>query len=288
MKTLLITGAEGQLGQCFRHVLKGNTKFKAHFSNKSECDITQLEATINHIKVLKPDMVINCAAYTQVDAAEEYSQQAENINVLGVENLVLIAEILGFSIVHFSTDYVFDGKQTTPYTETSPTQPLSVYGQTKLNGETALFKATTPHCCIRSSWIFSPFGKNFVKSIRQKLSEEKVLKVVNDQYARPTYGIDLAKTVVLLLEKKILMTHPLYHFANSGVTSWFDFAQCIAKKIGSNTPITAISTKGIKHTAPRPKYSVLATELIEKISNLSPQIWEEALEECINILDEIH
>ena len=288
MKTLVITGAQGQLGQCFRHVLAGNTKFKVHYSTKLDCDLSQLEATTKHLQAHQPDIVINCAAYTQVDTAEANPQQVTDVNVLGVENLVLVAKKLGFSIVHFSTDYVFDGKQTTPYAETAPTRALSVYGQTKLKGEKALFKATTPHCCIRSSWLFSPFGKNFVKTIRQKLLQQEALQVVNDQYARPTYGIDHAQTVVQLFQNKSLMTHPLYHVANSGETSWSGFAQHIATKLNNQTPITAISTTSQKNAAPRPKYSVLATERIEKIGNFSPRVWKAALDDCLKLLDETH
>ena len=285
---LLVTGAEGQLGQCFRYVLAGNTQFKVHYSNKSDCDLTRLESTTRYLKVLKPDVVINCAAYTWVDGAESNPHLATNVNVKGVENLVLAAEKLDFSIVHFSTDYVFDGKQTTPYDETSPPLALSVYGQTKLNGETALFKASTPHCCIRCSWLFSPFGKNFVKTIRQKILYQEALHVVNDQYARPTYGIDLAKIVVQLLQNNSLMTHPLYHFANSGETTWFGLAKRIATKLKSKVPVIAIPTASLKKTAPRPKYSVLATERLENIANFYPRAWEAALDDCLKLLNEVH
>ena len=288
MKMLLVTGAEGQLGQCFRYVLAGNTQFKVHYSTKSDCDLTQLESTSRHLRILKPDVVINCAAYTQVDAAEANPQQAANVNVKGVENLVLAAEKLNFSVVHFSTDYVFDGKQMTPYAETAPPLALSVYGQTKLNGEIALFKAKTPHCCIRCSWLFSPFGKNFVKTIRHKLMHQEALQVVNDQYARPTYGIDLAQTVVQLLQNNSLMTHPLYHFANSGETTWFGLAQRIATKLNSKVPVIAIPTASLKNIAPRPKYSVLATERLEKIANFYPRAWEAALDDCLKLLNEVH
>jgi dTDP-4-dehydrorhamnose reductase len=288
MITLVITGAEGQLGQCFKYVLEENSKFRTHFSTKSECDLTEFESLSQNLQTLQPDVVINCAAFTQVDAAEHYPEQAAAVNTQGVENLVKVAHELGFSIVHFSTDYVFNGKQTTPYTETDPTNALSVYGQTKLDGEKALFKATTPHCCIRTSWLFSPFGKNFVKTIHQKLMHRKALQVVNDQYARPTSGIDLARIVVELLQNNILMTHSLYHFTNSGVASWFGLARYIAKKLDSSTPITAIPTSSLQNIAPRPKYSVLANERIEKLGNFSSQSWEEALEECFKILEEIH
>jgi dTDP-4-dehydrorhamnose reductase len=288
MKTLVIIGSEGQLGQCFRHVLADSKQFKLHYSTKLDCDINKLESTTKHLQALQPDVVINCAAYTQVDTAEVNQQQAVNVNILGVENLVMIAKKLGFSIVHFSTDYVFDGKQTTPYVETAPTNALSVYGQTKLRGETALFKATTPHCCIRSSWLYSPFGNNFVKTIREKLLQQEALQVVNDQYARPTYGIDLAKTVVQMLQNNTLMHYPLYHFANKGETSWFGIAQHIATKLPSNTRITAISTTSLKNTAPRPKYSVLATERIEKIGNFSPRGWEATIDDCLKLINEIH
>ena len=287
MKTLVITGAEGQLGQCFQYILAKNFQFKTHFISKSECDITQFGELKKCLNRLKPDIVINCAAYTKVDKAEDFPQDALEVNMYGVKNLVETAKNLNFWIVHFSTDYVFDGNQKTAYQENDQTNPLNIYAQTKLKGEKELFRASSPHCCIRSSWLFSPFGENFVKTIREKILNNETLRVVEDQWSRPTYGIDLAKVVVDLIQTNSLMRSSLYHFANKGVTSWLFFAQRIAAEMGIDSTIQPIASANLSNKAARPKYSELATERIEKIANFQSQSWEKALKECLILFDEI-
>ena len=285
-KTLLITGAEGQLGQCFQYILKANTTYQVHFVSKAQCDLTDAVKTQHVITTVQPDVVINCAGYTHVDAAEQHTEQATAVNVTAIKNLMLAAEVTPFLLFHFSTDYVFEGTQTTPYSETDQTNPLSVYGKTKRRGEELLFKAATPHCCIRTSWVFSPFGKNFLNTIIQKLEAQNPLSVVEDQFARPTSGLDLARAVIQLLEIPHAPQHTLYHFANTRSTSWYGFAKEIAVQIGSNTPIHPIATTEIRQAAPRPKYSVLATDRMEKLGNFLLRPWQEALKECITIANE--
>ena len=285
-KTLLITGAEGQLGQCFQYILKKDTTYQVHFVSKAQCDLTDAVKTQRVITAVQPDIVINCAGYTQVDAAEQHPEQAAAVNVTALKNLVLAAQATPFFLLHFSTDYVFEGTQKTPYSETDQTNPLNVYGKTKRRGEELLFKAATPHCCIRTSWVFSPFGKNFLNTIIQKLEAQSPLRVVEDQFARPTSGLDLARTVIQLLETLHASQHTLYHFANTGSTSWYGFTKEIAVQIGSNTPIHPIATTQIQQAAPRPKYSVLSTDRMQKLGNFPLRSWQDALKECITIANE--
>ena len=285
-KTLLITGAEGQLGQCFQYILKKDTTYQVHFVSKAQWDLTDAVKTQRVITAVQPDIVINCAGYTQVDAAEQHPEQAAAVNVTALKNLMLAAEATPFFLLHFSTDYVFEGTQKTPYSETDQINPLNVYGETKRRGEELLFKAATPHCCIRTSWVFSPFGKNFLNTIIQKLEAQSPLRVVEDQFARPTSGLDLARAVIQLLETPHAFQHRLYHFANTGSTSWYGFAKEIAVQVGSNTPIHPIATTEIQQAAPRPKYSVLSTDRMEKLGNFPLRPWQEALKECITITNE--
>ena len=285
-KTLLITGAEGQLGQCFQHILTANTTYQVHFVSKAQCDLTDAVKIQSVITEVQPDVVINCAGYTQVDAAEKYPEQAAAVNVTAIKNLMLAAEATPFFLLHFSTDYVFEGTQKTPYSENDQTNPLNVYGETKRRGEELLFKAATPHCCIRTSWVFSPFRKNFLNTIIQKLEAQDSLSVVEDQFARPTSGLDLARAVIQLLETPLASQHTLYHFANTGSTSWYGFAKEIAVQIGSNTPIHPIATNEIQQAAPRPKYSVLSTDRMQKLGNFPLRTWQDALKECITIANE--
>ena len=285
-KTLLITGAEGQLGQCFQYILKKDTTYQVHFVSKAQCDLTDAVKTQRVITAVQPDIVINCAGYTQVDAAEQNTEQAAAVNVTALKNLMLAAEATPFFLLHFSTDYVFEGTQKTPYSETDQINPLNVYGETKRRGEELLFKAATPHCCIRTSWVFSPFGKNFLNTIIQKLEAQSPLRVVEDQFARPTSGLDLARAVIQLLETPHASQYRLYHFANTGSTSWYGFAKEIAVQIGSNTPIYPIAANEIQQAAPRPKYSVLSTDRMEKLGNFPLRLWQEALKECITITNE--
>ena len=285
-KTLLITGAEGQLGQCLHHILKANTTYQVHFVSKAQCDLTDAVKTQSVITAVQPDVVINCTGYTLVDAAEQHPKQAAEVNVTAIKNLMLAAEVTPFFLLHFSTDYVFEGTQKTPYSETDQTNPLNVYGETKRRGEELLFKAATPHCCIRTSWVFSPFGKNFLNTIIQKLEAQSPLRVVEDQFARPTSGLDLARAAIQLLETPHESQHTLYHFANTGSTSWYGFAKEIAVQIGSNTPIHPIATNEIQQATPRPKYSVLSTDRMEKLGNFPLRTWQDALKECITIANE--
>ena len=203
MSNFLITGSEGQLGQCFQAVAQEFPEHQLIFAKKDKVDLT-LPSTFEKAYQSKSfDGIINCAAYTHVDQAEEEPILSRLINVEGIKNIVDFAEEKALKVIHFSTDYVFDGSTPKPYKENFPTQPLNAYGDSKFKGEEILKKATCPNIIFRLSWMFSPFGKNFVKTILKLSQTKKYIKVVNDQQGRPTYGIDLARVVLVISPSQI-------------------------------------------------------------------------------------
>ena len=281
MPSFLITGSEGQLGRCFHAVAQEFPEHHLIFTKKKILDLT-LPNTFEKVYQIQPfDGIINCAAYTQVDQAEEESLLAQSINVDGVKNIIDFAEEKDLSVIHFSTDYVFDGKTDTPYKEDFPTQPLNVYGDSKFKGEEILKKATCPHIIFRLSWMFSPFGKNFVKTILKLSQTKKNIKVVNDQQGRPTYGIDLARVVLSNISKPDFFDYNYYHYAMQGATSWFDFASKIVSITKSPCEIKPCSTAEYFSLAKRPKQSILDTKLIENHLSLNIPSWENSLERCL-------
>ena len=284
MTRVLVTGAGGQLGQCFREVANQYPQFQFDFKEKKDLDITDAPTTAAYLLQNPTQIVINCAAYTAVDAAEQKQEQALLLNQNAVAQWVQWAEKFNFSLLHFSTDYVFDGQQKQPYKEADAVAPLNFYGHSKCMGEQAIFQSTARSICIRTSWLFSPYGKNFVKTIHQKIAENQPLKIVDDQWARPTYGIDLAHASLKLLTQKNAFKHKCYHFANSGVTNWYGLAKAIAQQSRKPADITPVSTSDFAPPAKRPSNSVLDTQRIENMANLVLRSWQEALDECLKKL----
>ena len=284
MPRFLVTGSEGQLGRCFQAVAKEFPRHQLIFTKKNILDLT-LPNTFEQIYQIEPfDGIINCAAYTQVDRAEEESLLAQSVNVDGIKNIIDFAEEKALSIIHFSTDYVFDGITTNPYIEDFPPQPINAYGHSKYLGEEILKKASCPHIIIRLSWLFSPFGRNFVKTILKLSLAKETIKVVNDQHGRPTYGIDLAKTVLKLISNDTIDTLPILHYANKGICNWKEFAEAIVNESGNKTQVIGVSTSDYPTLAKRPKYSILDTERIEKELQIEIPPWQESLKKCIQIL----
>ena len=284
MTRVLVTGAGGQLGQCFSEVANQYPQFQFDFKEKKDLDITDASTIAEYVLQNPTQIVINCAAYTAVDAAEQKQEQALLLNQNAVAQWVQLAEKFDFSFLHFSTDYVFDGQQKQPYKETDAVAPLNFYGLSKSMGEQAIFESTARATCIRISWLFSPYGKNFVKTIHQKIAENQPLKIVDDQWARPTYGIDLANASLKLLTQKNTFKHKCYHFANSGVTNWYGLAKAIALHSRKPADITPVSTSDFATPAQRPANSVLDTQRIENMANLVLRSWQEALDECLKKL----
>ncbi|PWC13400.1 dTDP-4-dehydrorhamnose reductase [Brenneria corticis] len=279
---ILLTGAKGQLGRCFQDRLPRDWQIWA--TDADELDITDIEKVERAIKQFQPDAIVNAAAYTAVDKAESEPELAERINVTGPANLAIVAGKQQIRLVHVSTDYVFDGKATQPYSETSPTNPLSVYGKTKLAGEQAVTKVALDAIIVRTAWVFSEYGNNFVKTMLRLAKERDTLSIVSDQRGCPTYAGDLALAIIGLLEKKA--ESGIYHYCGNKEVSWFEFAEEIfkvaeQKSIVAKIPtLKSITTEQYPTPAHRPAFSTLACEKIKGLGiNLSG--WEESLETTI-------
>lgn len=272
----LVVGANGQLGNELHLLLKD----KAEYVDRDELDITDRAAVLDFIKPESYAAVINCAAYTAVDKAEDDEETARKINVDGVENLALS----GVPLVHVSTDYVFDGCSCVPYIESDVANPKSAYGRTKLAGEQAVLKNAENAVVIRTAWLYSEFGNNFVKTMQRLGGERDSLNVVFDQVGTPTYAKDLAQAIVDILPQLSAKVKGVYHFSNEGVCSWYDFALAIMKKSGLKCQVNPIESREYPTKAVRPSYSVLNKGKIKSTFGISVRHWEAALDECINNL----
>ena len=284
MRSYLVTGGSGQLGQCFQEVANEFPDINLFFATRNEVDISRSETIVNFYSKKPFDDIINCAGYTSVDQAEKEEESALKINTEGLQNLIDFAENKNLSIIHFSTDYVFDGQATEPYPEEAVTNPIGIYGNSKLQGEVRLSKSSCKNVTIRTSWLFSPFGKNFVKTVAQIAKGKSALKVVDDQWGRPTYGIDLARTVLKLISTNKIYTFPILHYANQGVCNWKEFAEAIVNELECKTIVQGITTSTYPTSAIRPKYSILDTGRIEKELQIEIPTWQESLKKCIQIL----
>ena len=284
MPSYLVTGGSGQLGQCFHTVAKEFPEANLFFASRNEVDITRPETLANFYNKNPFVGIINCAAYTNVDLAENEQESTFKINTEGLQNLIDFAEIRNLSIINFSTDYVFDGVSSEPYQEKSVTSPIGVYGKSKLQGEILLSKSSCKNVTIRTSWLFSPFGKNFVKTIARIAKEKSALKVVDDQWGRPTYGIDLARTILRLISTNKIYIFPILHYANQGVCSWKEFAEAIVNELECKTIVQGITTSAYPTSAIRPKYCILDTGRIENKLGVAIPMWQESLKKCMQIL----
>jgi len=284
MPSYLVTGSKGQLGQCFHSIQSEFPQYQLLFAPQSEVDITQVQILSNYLKKHPFEGIINCAAYTQVDIAETDADTARKINSEGVRTLIQFSEAKSLKLIHFSTDFVFDGIKKGEYLEDDQATPLSSYGQSKREGEVFLEKANCPSVNFRVSWLYSPFGKNFVKTIIKTCQSNTALKVVDDQFGKPTYGLDLARAVLSCLEHPDLFKNKTYHFAQGPQTTWFGFARKIMKLIGSNCKLKPIPSLEYPTEAKRPSNSALNTQRIENTLSLNIRPWEIALEECIKMI----
>lgn len=272
----LVVGANGQLGNELR-LLLGD---KAEYVDRNELDITDKQAVLDFVRPEKYQAVINCAAYTAVDKAEDEPELAEKINRDGPANLALT----GVPLVHVSTDYVFDGQNCVPYTEDDRANPRSVYGVTKLAGEQAVLAVADTAVIIRTAWLYSEFGNNFVKTMRRLGAERDSLNVVFDQAGTPTYAKDLAQAIVDILPQLSPEVKGIYHFSNEGVCSWYDFALAIMQKSNLSCKVSPIESSQYPTKALRPSYSVLNKGKIKKTFGIEIRHWKAALDECINNL----
>ena len=282
---ILITGANGQLGNEMRIVSKGSSD-NYIFTDVAELDITKLDAVREFVKDNDIEVVVNCAAYTNVDKAEDDEATAELINAQAVEYLAQACKENNATLIHISTDYVFGGNDgNTPRTEDEPVNPTGVYGKTKLHGEEAIKKVGCKHIIIRTAWLYSEFGNNFVKTMRKLTAERDKLNVVFDQIGTPTYAFDLANVIFKIIEERRYdELTGIYHFSNEGVISWYDFAKEICELSGNVCDIQPCHSDEFPSKVKRPSYSVLDKTKIKNKLNITIPYWKESLKKCINNL----
>lgn len=287
---ILVTGSNGQLGKELKRLAPGLPQFEFIFLSKEDLPIHHFEMVRQYFKVYHPAYVINCAAYTAVDRAESEKERAFQINGEAVGVLAAVCKEHGTKLVHISTDYVFDGTAHTAYREDSPTNPQSVYGASKLEGEKQALQLNPDTIIIRTSWVYSEFGKNFVRTMLKLLQEKEEINVVNDQLGSPTYAADLAEAILQIIVNLSIHTSPrtvyggIYHYCNEGVISWYELAVAIREKTGSHCKINPIPTSQYPTAAKRPAYSVLDTSKIQQIFNIKLNGWEESLAVCLERL----
>lgn len=287
MKNILITGGNGQLGQAIKKVTADYPGFNFIYTDFNELDITSEEAVRDFFAQQEIHACVNCAAYTAVDKAESDEDFAFKLNFEAVMNLATICSEYNTQLVHISTDYVFNGQQNVPYTETDDASPNSIYGSSKLRGEGAAVGSNPTTIVLRTSWLYSEFGVNFVKRMRELMQEKESLNVVFDQTGTPTYAVDLAKTILTVLTKVWDVPGEyggVYHYSNEGVTSWYDFAVAIRELTNASCTVAPITSDKYPTPAKRPAYSVLNKEKIKETFGIQIPHWKESLKECIKQL----
>lgn len=278
---ILVTGANGQLGKELQDLAPLYPSFKFIFLSREDLPIHHFELVRNFFEATKPDCCINCAAYTAVDIAESEKDLAFQVNGEAVGVLAAVCKKFDTKFIHISTDYVFDGTATVPYTETSATNPVNLYGASKLEGEKQALHYNPGCIIIRTSWVYSSYGKNFVKTILRLMGERNEVKVVDDQFGSPTYAADLAKAILDIIPN---YKPGIYHYSNDGVISWYDFALAIKEISNSKCEVIAIPTTEYPTPAKRPHYSVFNKEKIIQTFQLEIPDWKESLKKCLNKL----
>ena len=281
---ILITGANGQLGNEMRRV-SINSKNRYIFTDVAELNITDKAAIRKMIDGEKISVVVNCAAYTNVDKAEDDETTADLLNNKAVRNIAEACKEFDATLIHISTDYVFQGDKNTPRKEDEPTNPMGAYGRTKLAGEESVKHSGCKYIIIRTAWLYSPYGKNFVKTMRKLTSDKDSIKVVFDQVGTPTYAGDLADVIYKIIEDNMLDKTGFYHFSNEGVCSWYDFAQEICALSGNACDIEPCHSDEFPSKVQRPSFSVLDKTKIKETFDVKVPYWKESLKRCINELE---
>ncbi|MCY7311132.1 MAG: dTDP-4-dehydrorhamnose reductase [Chitinophagaceae bacterium] len=287
---ILVTGSNGQLGKELQQIASSFPYFDFIFLSRADLPIHDFEKVKNIFKTHHPLYVINCAAYTAVDEAETEKELASKINGEAVGVLASLCKEQYCKFIHISTDYVFDGTATVPYKEDSPTNPQSIYGASKLEGEKQALQCNPDSLIIRTSWMYSEFEKNFVKTMLKLLSEKKEINIVNDQIGSPTYAKDLAEAILQIIVSENLPADRhgwqpgIYNYSNEGIISWYDFAVAIKEMIGSQCRINPIPTSQYPTPAKRPAYSVLDKSKIQKAFGIELKDWKESLATCLDSL----
>lgn len=281
---ILVTGANGQLGNEMRALSAENQQHTYFFTDVQELDICNEQAVRAFVAGNQIDVIVNCAAYTAVDKAEDNAELCDMLNHIAPGYLAAAAEACGAAMIQVSTDYVFDGTAHVPYTEDVPTCPASVYGSTKLAGEQKVMELCSRAMIIRTAWLYSIYGNNFVKTMIRLGREREALGVVFDQIGTPTYANDLARAIFAAINQGIVPG--IYHFSNEGVCSWYDFTVAIHRMAGiTSCKVSPLHTDEYPAKAPRPQYSVLDKTKIKKTFGIDIRHWEKSLAECIEKLN---
>ncbi|MDR0836404.1 MAG: dTDP-4-dehydrorhamnose reductase [Tannerella sp.] len=285
MKSILITGCYGQLGQALKNICSDNEEIKYFFTDVDSLDITSKEDVGKFVKSNKVSCIVNCAAYTAVDKAEDDRELCYKINRDAVRYIGEVAASCQAKVIHVSTDYVFDGKGTRPYREDDATLPASVYGHSKLDGENALLAACPESVIIRTAWLYSETGNNFVKTMLRLGKERDTVGVVNDQKGTPTYAGDLASAIKTIIESERFVPG-IYHYTNEGICTWYDFTKKIFELSGLQCFVKPLRTEEYPTKATRPAYSVLDKTKIRETYKINIPEWEESLFKCLNRITE--
>jgi len=283
-KAVLVIGESGQLSCSVAKIAAEFPDLYINFSNRRDLDLTNLESIHNYLSSNHCDVIINAAAYTAVDQAEAEPEIADLINHQAVKKLSEAALQQDCILIHVSTDYVFDGGSSLPYKEEDPTNPISVYGKTKLLGEQEMRHVSPKGCIIRTSWLYSEFGNNFVNTMLRMGKERNELRVVNDQIGSPTYAVDLARAILMIVQSETLSSTvkpQLYHYTNDGVCSWYEFAIAVFQIAQLDCKVNPILSSEYSVAATRPHYSVLNKEKVKKEFGLKTEYWRTSLMECL-------
>ena len=276
MKKILVTGGKGQLALSIKKIAQEEQELEFHFLDVDALDITDKAAVLREFETENYDFCINCAAFTQVDNAEKNEDRAYDINVNGPWYLAEACKIYEVVLIHISTDYVFNGTSKIPYNEDDATAPLSVYGTTKLAGEKIIKRTLGAHFIIRTSWLYSEYGNNFMKTMLRLGKEKTELSVVSDQWGTPTYAGDLAEVIVIIIKNNI-DCYGLYHYSNEGEITWFDFAKEIFEVVGIDINLKPIPTEEYPTPARRPQYGVLNKDKIRNTMSITTKNWKDTL-----------
>jgi len=283
MGNIVVFGASGQLGQCLKTVADTQGLTTIYFPPESKADILNKDVLKKVFDTYKPEWCINCAAYTAVDRAEDDVDHARKINKTGAENLSAFCLEYNSVLIHTSTDFIFKGDKATPLDEDDIAEPVSIYGLTKLEGEQAVMEKLEKYFILRTSWLYSEYGNNFVKTMLKLGSERDELKIIADQIGTPTYAMDLAECILQIISLKS-SDYGTYHYSNEGVASWYDFAKAIFDISETKVKVLPISTSEYPTRAIRPAYSVMSKSKIKQVFNIEIPYWRDSLITCITKL----
>jgi dTDP-4-dehydrorhamnose reductase len=285
LQTILVTGSNGQLGEELRTLATAYPAYQFLFVSKEDLPIDQYDMVSKYFAEHAIDFCINCAAYTAVDKAESEREKAFSINADAVGNLAAVCKTHHTRLIHISTDYVFDGSADQPYKESDKTSPVSVYGESKLKGEQLALENDPSSVIIRTSWLYSSYKNNFVKTMLRLMKEKDSINVVNDQFGCPTYAADLAKVILQIISSGMSIEKAgIYHYTNSGITNWYEFAVAINKLSDNRCIVNPIPTVQYPTPAKRPHYSVMDTDKIKQAFQVAIPGWEDSLQKCLKLL----